>query len=88
MNRHTESQDTHEFGLRLLALGKFFSVSPSQFAFEKLGGGIKGLSELLILQRLMEKIQLAANLNSEPRPCDYFDMIAGSGGGGWVISLL
>jgi len=42
------------------------------------GGGVRGLSSLYILQRLME----AVNPEKPPKPCDYFDMIAGTSTGG------
>jgi len=42
------------------------------------GGGIRGLSSLYILKRIMESI----NPNSPPKPCEYFDMIGGTGSGG------
>lgn len=42
------------------------------------GGGIRGLSSLYILKRVMEAI----NLDSPPKPCEYFDMIGGTGSGG------
>ena len=42
------------------------------------GGGIRGLSSLMILERLMEKV----NADSPPKPCDYFDMIGGTSTGG------
>jgi len=42
------------------------------------GGGVRGLSALLILERLMEAI----NPDSPPKPCDYFDMIGGTSTGG------
>jgi patatin-like phospholipase/acyl hydrolase len=45
------------------------------------GGGVRGLSTLMILEELMEKI----NPDSPPKPCDYFDMIGGTRTGGWVI---
>jgi patatin-like phospholipase/acyl hydrolase len=42
------------------------------------GGGVRGLSSLMILQQLM------ATVNSEdpPKPCEYFDMIGGTSTGG------
>lgn len=46
------------------------------------GGGVRGLSALMILEQLMEKI----NPDSPPKPCDYFDMIGGTSTGGWVIT--
>jgi hypothetical protein len=46
------------------------------------GGGIRGLSELLILHEIMKRIQFDQNLAELPRPCDYFDLIGGTGTGG------
>lgn len=37
------------------------------------GGGVRGLSSLIILEHLMEGI----NPDSPPKPCNYFDMIGG-----------
>lgn len=42
------------------------------------GGGVKGLSTLLILQELMERV----NRDNPPKPCHIFDMIAGTSTGG------
>jgi patatin-like phospholipase/acyl hydrolase len=50
-------------GLRLLALD---------------GGGVRGLSSLMILQQLMSRL----NPQSPPKPCEYFDMIGGTSTGG------
>ncbi|KAL9608109.1 MAG: hypothetical protein Q9167_007033 [Letrouitia subvulpina] len=53
------------------------------------GGGLQGISTLLILDKLLNAI--ARNngvLNSKPRPCDVFDVIAGIGAGGWLALLL
>jgi len=47
------------------------------------GGGLRGLSSLIILQQLMETI----DLDSPPKPCDYFDMIGGTSTGGWASTL-
>lgn len=44
------------------------------------GGGVRGLSSLLILERLMETV----NPEAPPKPCDYFDMIGGTSTGGYV----
>jgi patatin-like phospholipase/acyl hydrolase len=45
------------------------------------GGGVRGLSALMILQQLMETI----DSENPPKPCDYFDMIGGTSTGGQVI---
>jgi len=42
------------------------------------GGGVRGLSSLLILQRVMEMI----NPIQPPKPCEYFDLIGGTSTGG------
>jgi patatin-like phospholipase/acyl hydrolase len=44
------------------------------------GGGVRGLSALMILEQLMETV----NPESPPKPCDYFDMIGGTSTGGCV----
>lgn len=44
------------------------------------GGGIKGLSALCILAKLMELI----NPDDPPKPCHVFDMIGGPSTGGFV----
>jgi patatin-like phospholipase/acyl hydrolase len=42
------------------------------------GGGVRGLSSLIILKEIMESI----DRENPPKPCDYFHMIGGSGSGG------
>jgi patatin-like phospholipase/acyl hydrolase len=49
------------------------------------GGGVRGLSELLILRQIMERIQFQQKLKEIPLPCDYFDLIGGTSTGGLVI---
>jgi patatin-like phospholipase/acyl hydrolase len=41
------------------------------------GGGVRGLSALMILKQLIE----AVNLDAPPKPCDYFDVIGGTSTG-------
>lgn len=48
------------------------------------GGGVRGLSSLLILQQLMERV----NPEAPPKPCDYFDMIGGTSTGGLIAIML
>ena len=53
------------------------------------GGGLQGISTLLILEELLRAI--ARNngcATSKPRPCDVFDVITGIGPGGWLALLL
>ncbi|KAJ7824351.1 hypothetical protein B0H13DRAFT_2290987 [Mycena leptocephala] len=60
-------------GLRLLSLD---------------GGGIRGLSMLIILENLMWKLKVAEDLPDVPRPCDYFDLIGGTSTGGLIALML
>lgn len=48
------------------------------------GGGVRGLSSLMILRRLMATI----DPESPPKPCDYFDMIGGTSTGGLIAIML
>ncbi|KAI9149006.1 Phospholipase A I [Paramyrothecium foliicola] len=48
------------------------------------GGGVRGLSSLLILKQLME----AVNQEAPPKPCDYFDLIGGTSTGGLIAIML
>jgi hypothetical protein len=48
------------------------------------GGGVRGLSSLMILQQLMERI----NPNNPPKPCDFFNMIGGTSTGGIIAIML
>jgi patatin-like phospholipase/acyl hydrolase len=48
------------------------------------GGGVRGLSSLMILQQLMATV----NPESPPKPCEYFDMIGGTSTGGLIAIML
>ncbi|MCJ1424733.1 hypothetical protein MMC29_002621 [Sticta canariensis] len=53
------------------------------------GGGLQGISTLLILNELLKEIARNNRVpDSKPRPCDVFDVIAGIGQGGWLALLL
>lgn len=53
------------------------------------GGGLQGISTLLILDKLLRAIAKNNGVpGSKPRPCDVFDVIAGIGPGGWLALLL
>ncbi|KAL2887646.1 Patatin/Phospholipase A2-like protein [Ceratocystis lukuohia] len=41
------------------------------------GGGVRGLSALLILEKMMQGIQQSRNLATTPKPCHEFDLIGG-----------
>ncbi|RYO22982.1 hypothetical protein AA0113_g12747 [Alternaria arborescens] len=48
------------------------------------GGGVRGLSALMILEQLME----AVDPDAPPKPCDYFDIISGTSTGGLIAVML
>ena len=60
------------------------------------GGGVRGLSSLLVLENLMENIALeekrlgrrAMNDHEPLKPCDYFDLIGGTSTGGIIAIML
>ncbi|CAI4219769.1 unnamed protein product [Parascedosporium putredinis] len=52
------------------------------------GGGIRGLSELLILEEIMNRIKYDLNLVDDPLPADFFDLIGGTSTRGLIALLL
>ncbi|KAL2889493.1 Vegetative incompatibility protein HET-E-1 [Ceratocystis lukuohia] len=52
------------------------------------GGGVRGLSSLLILENIMERIKELEGLPEVPRPCERFDLIGGTGTGGIIAIML
>jgi patatin-like phospholipase/acyl hydrolase len=48
------------------------------------GGGIKGYTALLVLKRIFRTLAAEENLEEEPKPCDVFQLIAGTSTGGLV----
>ncbi|KAL2884710.1 Vegetative incompatibility protein HET-E-1 [Ceratocystis lukuohia] len=52
------------------------------------GGGVRGLSSLLILENIMERIRELEGLSQVPSPCDRFDFIGGAGTGGIIAIML
>ena len=67
------SAEREKRGVRILALD---------------GGGVRGLSSLMILEEIMKKVQLQANLDEVPYPCAYFDLICGTSTGGLIALML
>ncbi|KAJ7073935.1 calcium-independent phospholipase [Mycena amicta] len=64
---------THPNGGRLLSLD---------------GGGIKGISMLMMLDEIMKRIQRKTGAKELPRPADYFELAAGTSTGGIIALLL
>lgn len=52
------------------------------------GGGVRGLSSLLILRDVMEEIGRQTNAAGTPLPCHYFDLIGGTSTGGLIALML
>jgi patatin-like phospholipase/acyl hydrolase len=59
------------------------------------GGGVHGLSSLLILKRVMKEVQRLKEENGDPTldcrpplPCQYFDLICGMSTGGLISIML
>ncbi|KAJ7479583.1 FabD/lysophospholipase-like protein, partial [Mycena latifolia] len=52
------------------------------------GGGVGVLSQVLILDRIMYQIKNKLKLDTTPAPCEYFELIGGSGTGGIVALML
>ncbi|KAL2022760.1 hypothetical protein VTK56DRAFT_4576 [Thermocarpiscus australiensis] len=52
------------------------------------GGGVRGVSSLLILDEIMVKIQEMHGLPEIPKPCEFFHMIAGTSTGGLIAIML
>jgi patatin-like phospholipase/acyl hydrolase len=60
------------------------------------GGGVRGLSSLMVLDDLIENIaqeekrigKRSRNDNTPLKPCDYFDLIGGTSTGGIIAILL
>jgi patatin-like phospholipase/acyl hydrolase len=52
------------------------------------GGGIKGLTSLLILKRIFRTLRELGHYDEEPKPCEVFDLIAGTSTGGLIAVML
>ena len=74
--------------VNLLSLGKAYPDLATKveltIPFGTDGGGIRGLSELVILHEIMERVKMRKGLAELPKPCDYFHLIGGTGTGGYV----
>ncbi len=72
--------------MNLLSLGEHLLIihiiSASQSTSVTDGGGIRGVSELFVLDKIMKCIQAHKNLPNIPKPCEYFDLISGTSTGG------
>lgn len=72
-------------GLRLLSIGMGLnSKDRCTVSQHKDGGGIRGLSPLLMLKEVLYRIKQKEGSKDLPRPCDVFDLAGGTGTGGYV----
>ena len=46
------------------------------------GGGIRGLSELVVLEEIMNRIKYDLDVDGDLLPADFFDLIGGTSTGG------
>ncbi|KAI9862173.1 MAG: hypothetical protein M1824_001554 [Vezdaea acicularis] len=61
------------------------TATPSSLKLLSLdGGGIRGLSSLIILKHLMKRVRP----QNPPKPCEYFDLIGGTSTGGLIAIML
>ncbi|QRV95683.1 kinesin light chain [Ceratobasidium sp. AG-Ba] len=52
------------------------------------GGGARGLSSLIIVKEVMNRLQHSLGLMSMPKVCEYFDVVAGTGTGAFIACML
>jgi patatin-like phospholipase/acyl hydrolase len=52
------------------------------------GGGVRGLSSLVILGEIMEDIATRIDAPEAPKPSEYFDLIGGTSTGGLIAIML
>ena len=55
------------------------------------GGGVRGITELRILQIIMDRLKARLGLPhdaDDPLPCEYFDLIGGTSTGGLIAIML
>ena len=55
------------------------------------GGGVRGISELRILQIIMDRVKARLDLPDDaddPLPCEYFQLIGGTSTGGLIAIML
>ncbi|RDL36731.1 uncharacterized protein BP5553_06083 [Venustampulla echinocandica] len=92
--------DNPQNGLRVLSLGTYHvlqSTAPVDEALYTMlthespnvdGGGIRGLSTLYILERIMYQLRPTDDPKKRVKPCEVFDVIAGTSTGGLLALML
>ena len=71
----------------LVRLSPYYGFQAQVTEMSADGGGVRGLSSLLVLQRLMYIVNQEREKNGDAsaRPCELFDLIGGTSTGGWVF---
>lgn len=46
------------------------------------GGGFEAITQLFVIHYIMNQVRISAGLDYLPKPCDFFDMMSGTGFGG------
>ncbi|KAM7194668.1 Acyl transferase/acyl hydrolase/lysophospholipase [Naviculisporaceae sp. PSN 640] len=67
------------------------TTPPKRYLLSLDGGGVRGLSALLILRRIMRQVNHLRRVNDrylELKPCDVFDLIGGTSTGGLIAIML
>ncbi|KAH8698072.1 hypothetical protein GQ44DRAFT_591420, partial [Phaeosphaeriaceae sp. PMI808] len=52
------------------------------------GGGVRGFVSLVTLKYILEEVKEKDKCATLPKPCEYFDMIAGISTGGLIAIML
>lgn len=84
----SEVDEKHR-GLTVLSIGAFLARleafklrGPHVLGIDADGGGVRGLSSLIILKECMTRLQHELGLDNMPEVYQYFDFIGGTGTGG------
>jgi hypothetical protein len=89
LNPFIFSQATDWHGFRLVSMNATTKASCGPVRLLSLdGGGVRGLSELVLLEQIMDKINTHRTENglAPHEPWEAFDMIGGTSTGGYVGS--
>lgn len=52
------------------------------------GGGVRSLSQLLVLEELMNRLGSRLGFDEQVKPCEVFDLICGTSAGGLLALML
>jgi hypothetical protein len=78
--------------IKLLSIGKHstrdFDVVHTLTQDDEDGGGVQGLAALITIRELMRRIQGERGVLLTPHPYEHFDLIVGTGIGGYVFFVI